>query len=199
MTILPESFANQLEEMKKAYDQNDKLREEAIKSSRDILKPAKKAIYAVHKEDNTLAEELLQEAQKAIKISWDHVQKSNFESVGSLKAGIEEYVEAACFLGFVKDKTIPLKNELEKEFKITEDVYLAALCDFAGELVRRAVLKATKKEPEEVERIYQTIEELYGLYLSFDFRSGELRKKFDSLKYNLAKVESIMYDLGLRA
>jgi predicted translin family RNA/ssDNA-binding protein len=199
MTVLTKTFIEQLADMKKEYDENDALRENAIKSSRDILKPAKKAIYAVHKDDISFAEELLKEARQAIKISWDLVQKSHFESVGSLKAGIEEYVEAACFIEFVKHKQIPLKKELEKEFTISEDVYLSALCDFAGELVRRAVLKATKKDLEEVKNIYKTIEELYGLYLNFDFRNGELRKKFDSLKYNLSKTESIMYDLSLRS
>eukprot|EP00898_Chlorokybus_atmophyticus_P003410 jgi/Chlat1/406/Chrsp10S01531 len=33
--------------------------------------------------------------------------------------------------------------------------------------------------------------------LSFDFRNTPLRKKYDSLKYNLNKLESLMYDLSL--
>ncbi|MEA3399387.1 MAG: hypothetical protein U9R00_02655 [Patescibacteria group bacterium] len=198
MTILSKTFVEQLEQMKKKYDQDDSLREKAIKSSRNILKPSKKAIYAIHKEDIPLAENLINEARKAIKESWDIVQESSFESVGMLKAGIEEYVEAKCFLSFAKKEDIPLKKELEEEFLIDEKTYLGGICDFVGELIRRAVLKASKKDLEELKRIYETIEEIYGLYLDFDFRSGDLRKKFDSLKYHLAKIESIKYDLSLR-
>ena len=32
------------------------------------------------------------------------------------------------------------------------------------------------------EEIKETIDVIYGLYLKFNFRSGELRKKFESLK-----------------
>jgi hypothetical protein len=34
--------------------------------------------------------------------------------------------------------------------------------------------------------------------LDFDFRSGELRKKSDAIKWNLKKIEDILYDLKLQ-
>jgi len=115
---------------------------------------------------------------------------------------MEEYVEARCFYEFEKNKRLPLKKEIEAEigdeFKMNYNTYLGGLSDFTGELVRKAVILATKKRIEEVKKLYETVEEIYGALIEFDFRNGETRKKFDSVKYNLAKLENITYELSLR-
>ena len=36
-----------------------------------------------------------------------------------------------------------------------------------------------------------------GLFLKFDFRNGNIRKKYDSLKYTLKKLENTLYELSL--
>lgn len=36
-----------------------------------------------------------------------------------------------------------------------------------------------------------------GQLLQFDFRNGNLRKKFDALKYTLKKMENTTYELSL--
>ena len=38
---------------------------------------------------------------------------------------------------------------------------------------------------------------LMGIFLKFDFRNGSLRKKYDSLKYTLKKVENTLYEMSL--
>lgn len=39
--------------------------------------------------------------------------------------------------------------------------------------------------------------ELFGELIQFDFRNGPLRKKFDSVKYELKKIDDIQYELSL--
>ena len=69
------------------------------------------------------------------------------------------------------------------------------LCDLAGELARKAVTVANK-DPKIVKRIKDIIEEIFGEFLKLNLRNGELRKKSDSLKWNLNKVEEILYDIN---
>jgi len=203
MVRLNKEFIQEIENINEEYKKNDVLREEIIKESRDILKASKKAIYSVHRDDIEGSKNLLTTAKNKIVVVWSLIKKSDFESVGSFRASLEEYVEAKCFLEYVINKTLPTKKELAEElgegFDFADQTYIGGISDFSGELVRKAVLLATKKDTDSVREIFELVGELYGLLMEFDFRTGDLRKKFDSIKYNLAKLESIIYDLSLRS
>lgn len=58
--------------------------------------------------------------------------------------------------------------------------------------MRYAVVKATARDIDEVERCRSMVEAISGELIQFDFRNGPLRKKYDSIKYNLRKLE-VMY------
>jgi predicted translin family RNA/ssDNA-binding protein len=72
------------------------------------------------------------------------------------------------------------------------------ICDLTGELTRMAVAKATKREFKTVEEIKEFVEAIYGEFLKFDLRNGNLRKKYDALKWNLKRLEEVMYDTTRR-
>lgn len=55
--------------------------------------------------------------------------------------------------------------------------------------MRYAVVKATARDADEVERCRSMVEAISGELIQFDFRNGPLRKKYDSVKYNLRKLE----------
>jgi predicted translin family RNA/ssDNA-binding protein len=63
--------------------------------------------------------------------------------------------------------------------------------------MRYAVLQATKRDKKAVEQARNLIDAIYGQFVMFDFRNSELRKKYDSIKYNLQKVENVLYDMAL--
>jgi predicted translin family RNA/ssDNA-binding protein len=58
-----------------------------------------------------------------------------------------------------------------------------------------AVALATKRKFQEVEDIKEFVDKIYGAFLAFDLRNGELRKKYDSIKWNLKRLEEVMYDI----
>lgn len=60
---------------------------------------------------------------------------------------------------------------------------------FAGELNRYAVLQATKRRVDEVDRCRIVVDDLLVQLMQFDFRNNALRRKYDSLKYTLKKME----------
>ena len=103
--------------------------------------------------------------------------------------GVAGVTAAAGLLG-----AVPSRDALG----VTAEEYLLGLADLAGELARRAVLAATKQDTWEVTRIHDLLQALYGKFIEYDFRNGELRRKFDSIKYQLQKVEEVRYDNGFK-
>jgi predicted translin family RNA/ssDNA-binding protein len=84
------------------------------------------------------------------------------------------------------------------ELGVEPEEYLLGLCDLTGELVRYAVRKGTAKDKRAVQNARDMVDGINGELLQFDLRNGELRKKYDSVKYNLQKIETVLYDLSLR-
>jgi predicted translin family RNA/ssDNA-binding protein len=202
MVDIEKTLKEELEEINAEYVSDDNFREEIIKQARDILKNSKKAIYSTHRGKLEEAKKRLLLAETKIIEVQELLDKSNFENIGSFKAGLEEYVEAKFFTTYVSKRELITKKTIEEELKnkvkIPNSTFLGGLSDFTGELVRRAVLLATEQEYDEVKQILSIVQEIYGLLIEFDFRNGETRKKFDNIKYNLSKLESITYDLSLR-
>lgn len=180
--------------IKEEMDSFDELREAIIKESRGLLKASKQAIYSLHRKDNKRAEELLAEA-KNIKEALEQKITTPQLRTGGFSNACEEYAEAAAFNHFLKHGTLIAFDELG----VSNEEYLGGLADLTGELGRQAVILATNRDKKAVELIKNFTEELYGEFVQFDFRNGELRRKYDSIKYNLQKMERVLYDLELQA
>jgi len=178
--------------MQKELSIFDDQREELIKRSRDLLRMAKKAIFMTHRGELAQAEKTLKLIEKEnSKIKKLVKCNPKLDFIGAYSVAVQEYVEGRTLLGFIRDKKIPSCAKL----KVQVEDYLLGLCDLTGELGRRAVMVATKRDVDEVMRIRDIIEEIFGLFLQLNLRNGELRKKSDAIKWNLKKVEDIVYDL----
>ena len=181
--------------MVEEYSKADSIREDLIKLSRDIIKLSKQVIYNTHRNNIEKAKENVDKIKKAM-IKFKEIAKKNpeLQYSGTFRVTVQEYVEAIAYFKFVTEKTIPTKAELD----IPTEGYLLGLCDLTGELVRNAIISATKEKYEDVKAIHSLIEEIFNNLLQFDFRSGELRKKFDSIKYDLKKLEDLVLQLKLK-
>lgn len=170
----------------------DKQREEIIKKSREILKLSKRLIYSVHRANLKEADSLAREVKQKKAIIDKTAKKHNHLAYeGSYSDAMQEYAEAMCYYSFIKENKIPSR----KSVGVSTNDYLLGVCDLSGELVRKAVSLAVKRKYKEVEKIKNLIEEIYSEFLKFDLRNGHLRKKSDSIKYNLKRIEEITYDL----
>ncbi len=174
--------------MKDEFESFDNFREELIKLSRKVLQNSKKSIYALHRGDVKGAKSLLDDVKKLISsaeviISKDH----HLAGVGAYSDALEEFVEASCYFGYVKDKKIPTHSDL----KVDADVYLPGLCDLVGELVRKAINAAIKNDFKTALEIRDFVQAVYEELMMFDFRNSPVRKKFDSIKYSLEKLEDL--------
>jgi len=179
----------EFEEIRKDLKKFEEEREFTIHTSRRIIQLSKQIIYSLHRNDTKSTEALTKEIKDTIKkLPGKHYDTDMH------KTALQEYVEASAYYEFIINNKIPTRKELEVE---TEE-YLLGLCDLTGELVRRTVSDVIKKDFEEVKKIKALVEEIYGEFLKFDLRNGELRKKSDSIKWNLNRLEEVEYALSMR-
>lgn len=167
---------------------------EVSKRSSDALTCAKRAIFAMHRENDEVASTLLAEAKTHLDACESLMKKAKIQvDVGAHHAALEEYAEARLFEQFLDTGSFGV---LETRL-MTPDVYLAALSDATGEAVRDAVRRASPLDPSPVEFAFVAVEEVVEYLLSLDL-TGELRTKFDQAKKNLRSLEHMAYDLRLR-
>jgi translin len=181
---------NEFVEIRKDLKDFEEKREETIRKSRDIIMLSKQIIYSTQRNELKKAEELCKEIRKLVK----ELPSGNYDTDMETVA-VQEYVEAVCFYEFVKNKKLLTRKELGV---ITGD-YLLGLCDLTGELVRQAVNAVINKKYDEAIEIKEFVSEIYGEFLQFDLRGGQLRKKADSIKWNLRKLEDLALGISIRS
>jgi predicted translin family RNA/ssDNA-binding protein len=182
-----EEFKSQMSTFVQEYEVQDKRREETINNSRKVLKLAKQASYSAHREEYETAKELSKQAKEL-------AQDLDEQLTGSVRAAFEELAESIIFTSLLTEKRIPLQDGLD--FNISFETYLGALADVTGEIVRYAINSASKGQTNVCSEVKLLVEDIHGLFLQFDFRNGELRKKGDSVKYNLNKLENLTYEIA---
>ena len=164
-------------------------RESVIRQSREIINLSKRIIYALHRNDIKTASSLVKDIEKKKKSLTNVRFDTNINAVA-----LQEYAEAICYYHFVKNKKVPTATSL----KIGNESYLLGLCDLTGELVRKAVNEVINKNFKVALEIKNLVEEIYGEFLKFNLRNGELRKKSDQIKWNLKKLEDVVFELKLK-
>lgn len=186
--MIPTSFFKTLKDDHDAYRSK---RHELIKESSDILKEAKRTIFSVHRDNLDEAARHLAEAEKHIAhIETEVKNEPNLRHEGAYKAALEEYIEAYLLLTFLKEKKIHIPDILEFHY----EEYLGGLCDFTGELVRKAVLSVTQGKTKEITLFHDAGSGIIEQLIELDM-TGSLRSKFDDAKRNLKRLEEILYDI----
>lgn len=180
--------------LKKKIDEYDGFRQQIIKLSSDITKKSKKAIFEVHRDNIEAAQKLLQEVRSNIE-KVEELAKSDekLRYEGSFRASLEEFVEAEIFMNYVISGEI---INLEHESLGFKEI-IGGLCDFSGEVVRRARLHVTAAKYDTLEQDYQVIHDLMEELLAMNL-SSYLRTKFDQMKRNVYNMEQIRYSVALK-
>ena len=178
----------EFDNIRKELQEFDEEREKMIIVSREIIKLSKLIIYACHRNDVKTVSKLIDD----IKIKIKRLSNKDYD-MGLNNVAFQEYVEAITFFEFVKNNKVPDYKELN----VNIEEYLSGLADLTGELGRKAVHDAIKKDFKNVVKIKDLVEEIFGEFLKFDLRNGELRKKSDAIKWNLNKLEDLVLSLKI--
>ncbi|MEK7084440.1 MAG: hypothetical protein AAB932_04360 [Patescibacteria group bacterium] len=168
-------------------------RRQIIVLSDDALHHAKRAIFALHRHDPAEAKKKLMEARERLVGAKRIAKNAHASDEGSYKAAVEEFVEATIFFQFVTSgyigriSAIPVSNEQ----------YLAGLCDVPGELLRYAINAATERDMTLVASSAAMAKDIVGELIECNLTSY-LRTKFDQAKQAVHKLEQIVYETTIR-
>ncbi|KAH7366440.1 hypothetical protein KP509_18G078200 [Ceratopteris richardii] len=84
------------------------------------------------------------------------------------------------------------------EFGLDLEDYLIGLCNLSSELPRYVVNQVTTGDYDCAKRVAKFLSELYAAFRMLNLRNDLLRKRFDGMKYDLKKVEEVLYDVKIR-
>jgi len=85
-----------------------------------------------------------------------------------------------------------------KTVRLDIEEYLIGLCHLSNELSRLSVNCVTSEDYSRPVRIAGFLSSLHNGFRLLNLKNDNLRKKFDSIKYDLKKVEEVVYDLSIR-
>lgn len=119
----------EIDEIRSRMDVYDKLREEVIKSSRDVQKLSKQGIFSVHRGALTDSKNKLDLAFKSVEAILSRIGSHAGLRQGAVSNSIEEWAEGALLLEWMVSKKLLTKEEL----RIANDFeYVGGLSDFTG-------------------------------------------------------------------
>ncbi|KAJ3161741.1 hypothetical protein HDU86_006511 [Geranomyces michiganensis] len=125
----------------------------------------------------------------------------------SIAPGIEEFIEAVSFQRYIEHGDLISRDDLQREFfavgpqhdgrfTVTDEDYVLGLADLTGELMRLAINSVAKGDTRQIDDICRFLRDLANDYEEVNFPPA--RKKMDTMRASLAKVEKACYALKVR-
>jgi len=93
---------------------------------------------------------------------------------------------------------VPVNLKDRDAFHITIEEYLQSLITLIEELARLAINSVTLGDYQRPLQISQFVKDLHAGFQILNLKNDSLRRRSDSIKYNVKKIEDIVYDLSLR-
>ncbi|CAH1401639.1 unnamed protein product [Nezara viridula] len=93
---------------------------------------------------------------------------------------------------------LSLKIDQSEGFHLDLEDYLHGLLQLVSELSRLAVNSAACGDYQRPVAISQFVNELNAGFRLLNFKNDSLRKHYDCFKYDLKKIEEVVYDLSIR-
>lgn len=146
------------------------------------------------KSGNFEVESLVQENAEEVRSLTQSIDESLRE--GRVSSVIEKFVEMKLYHQFFLTGRLAAPSSIGT---CNDEEYLGATLGFSQELARYAVACAVENDMHSISICRQLLVQLNTKMLEFDFRNGQLRRKYDGLKYALKKLEDVSYELSLVA
>ncbi|KIJ54641.1 hypothetical protein M422DRAFT_774905 [Sphaerobolus stellatus SS14] len=114
-------------------------------------------------------------------------------------AALTQYLSDGSLLSLQKtNEILGVKEEWRDRFYIQAEDYLHGLISLVNELSRYCVNVVTMGNYDEPQRISDFVKDLFAGFSMLNLKNDILRRRFDSLKYDIKKIEEVVYDLSLR-
>ncbi|KAG9235470.1 putative Translin-1 [Amylocarpus encephaloides] len=93
---------------------------------------------------------------------------------------------------------VPVNLKDRDAFHITIEEYLQSLITLIEELARLAINSVTLGDYQRPLQISQFVKDVHAGFQILNLKNDSLRRRSDSIKYNVKKIEDVVYDLSLR-
>jgi len=174
------NFEELADRIRTSFERKNKIRDEALTQSRNLIRHAARAIRAVHRNEIALAREHLDEADSlAGELRQGLAQDPDLYFSGYAQDALKEYCEAHVTLATITDQPWPSPDDLQVEYA----TYLNGLSEVVGELRRRIMDIMRAGHSQEVERLLDVMDEIYAQLVTMDFP--------DALTYGLRRRTDI--------
>ena len=170
-----------VDKIEKNIDDKDKIREQALRSSREIIIGCRKAIQNIHQEFMKDANSNIKKAsvnlQKLYDLTKNHPELYH---AGFVENAAQELVEAHCLYNIMRGKDLPDPDEIQT----TYSSYLLGLCDLVGELRRISLDCIREGQAKVADNYLGMMEDIYDVIIRFDYPSGliPIKKKQDMVR-----------------
>jgi translin len=178
---------NIIEKIDKHINEKDKLREQALRSSRDIIINCRKAIQYLHREKKREARTLIKKSSEKLHSLYRTTLKHpDLYHSGFVENAAQEYVEAHCLYNIMKGDDLPDPDSIQT----TYNAYLLGLCDVVGELRRASLDFILEGEATRAHEYLEHMDEIYEAIMSFDYPSAliPIKRKQDMVRNLIEKT-----------
>ncbi|KAF8908971.1 Translin [Gymnopilus junonius] len=124
---------------------------------------------------------------------------SNSIRTAVFSAALIQYLSNRSLLSLGQaSEILGIKAEWNDRMTLPVEDYLHGLISLVNELSRLAVNAVTLGNFEEPIKISIFVKELFAGFSMLNLKNDTLRRRFDSLKYDIKKIEEVVYDVSLR-
>ncbi|KAF9013412.1 Translin [Cyathus striatus] len=208
-----------LEAINSLLDRDVELREKIKDQVTELDKRTRQMIGLLNKVHSTPSDQIpiLLDSVKLILLSCKHIttalafiipENQFWRWKDMWSNSLRTAVFSAALVQYLTDGTlIPLprvaellgvKDEWKGRMALPAEDYLHGIITLINELSRLAVNAVTLGNFEEPLRISVFVKDLFAGFSMLNLKNDILRRRFDSLKYDIKKIEEVVYDVSLR-
>lgn len=170
------------ERIRQSFDARTEARDRALSQARTLTRHCSNAIRAVHREENSAAQEFLGEARLLVEVIQSNLAGyPDLYHAGYTQDALKEYAEANVVYSLILGDGLPAPEELHLEYA----TYLKGVAEAAGELRRRCLDILRHGHSEEAERLLKLMDDIYSVLVTMDYPdaiTGGLRRLTDIVR-----------------
>jgi translin len=160
----------------------DRAREKALRSCRQVIRYSADAIRAVHRQEHDKAKQLLDSAHELVReLNHDLASHGKLLHSGFIHDAQKEFAEGYITSALIAGKDLPKPGTLG----VSNAAYLDGLGESVGEL-RRYILDSLRRDDfSRCEELLTIMDEIYGILITMDFPellAHGLRRTTDTLR-----------------
>ena len=177
------------ERITRDFSVKDSVRENTLRRCREIIRYSAQSIRAIHRQEQSSAEELLNNASRVLTEMHDEIINNHNDLLhaGFIHDAQKEFAEASITISIITSRPFPDPESLHVSYA----AYLNGMGEAVGELRRYLLDSLRRNDFSRCEEFLSTMDEIYSFLVTVDFPDAithGLRRTTDSVRGILEKT-----------